>query len=569
MPVSNSVIRRYTPPTCTLEVLAQSSALSRWMGKSVLKQLRFELRFDDPQLPEENRVAIRGNSDQLEALCAAVTSYVQEFLQMSPDNFWTNFSSSEDISTNSNSSEGQEDLNNQFLQTNNVSSFSSQIPKADIHIQPNSHLTHNLFLGSLANPASGKFIQLSLLQLFDLATALDEYSEDVMALPNLNSHSRVSTIPVWAPVAAVVVLAVGLTPITWQYADRIRQQEQTTQSSNSTQEDIALQDLPLTAAQPTPIPTFGTTGSGTFPPLGSTLPQLPNTSASSPSVSGFPAVPSTSQGSTQSNTASIPQAVPPNLNLPSTSQTSPNLSTFPTASLPSSGSTLTIPETQAPKISSPQKNAAAPLALPKESIALSPNPNQSSTASTSTSKIPNSSETSNPLSSNSPATSPANPPNLSTDPAPVANLPNPENFNANPAFSSSNSSTFSETDALIAKLREGRQSRRSAPTEIAATNSNTQAFDTPQLTEARDFLKQRWQPPSGLKQAIEYSLLVGVDGSIERIMPLGKAARDYVDRTGMPLIGEPFISPNRNGQSLRIRAVFSPDGKVQTFPEKN
>jgi Domain of unknown function (DUF4335) len=562
MPVSNSVIRRYTPPTCTLEVLAQSSALSRWMGKSVLKQLRFELRFDDPQLPEENRVAIRGDRDQLETLCTVVTNYVQEFLQMTPENFWANFSSTQEESTPSHDSEEQEDLNNPSLQNNKVNSFSTRIPTTDIHIKPNNHLTHNLFLGSLANQASGNRIQLSLLQLFDLATALDEYSEDVMALPNLNSPSRVSTIPAWAPVAAVLVLAVGLVPITWQYANRLRQQQQTAKTSESTQENIALQDLPLTANQPTPIPTLGDSGSGTFPPLGSTLPQLPN-SAASPVVPGFPSVPSAPQGSTSSTSQA-----PLNPNLPSTSQTSPNLGTFPTASLPSSGSTLTIPETKAPNLSSSQKNNA-PLTLPQESIALSSQPNQNSTASKPTSKIPNSSETNNPLSSSLPATTTGNSPSLSTQPAPLSNLPDSGNISENPALSSSNSSSSSDTDVLIAKLRQGRQSRRTAPTEVAATSDSTRAFSTPQLSEARDFLKQRWQPPSGLKQTIEYSLLVGVDGSIERIMPLGKAARDYVDRTGMPLIGEPFVSPNRNGQSLRIRAVFSPDGKVQTFTEKD
>ena len=44
-----------------------------------------------------------------------------------------------------------------------------------IHIESSSYLTHNLFLGSLANQTSGPVIELSLLQLFDLATALDEY----------------------------------------------------------------------------------------------------------------------------------------------------------------------------------------------------------------------------------------------------------------------------------------------------------------------------------------------------------------------------------------------------------
>ena len=62
-------------------------------------------------------------------------------------------------------------------------------------------------------------------------------------------------------------------------------------------------------------------------------------------------------------------------------------------------------------------------------------------------------------------------------------------------------------------------------------------------------------------------MLIGVDGKVERILPLGKAARDYVDSAGMPGVGQPFVSANTSGQNVRIRAVLSPNGKVQTFPE--
>jgi hypothetical protein len=71
-----------------------------------------------------------------------------------------------------------------------------------------------------------------------------------------------------------------------------------------------------------------------------------------------------------------------------------------------------------------------------------------------------------------------------------------------------------------------------------------------------------------LKQTLEYSLILDVDGTIQRIEPLGEAARKYVDRTGMPLIGERFVSQNKYGQTPRIRVVLAPDGKVQTFLEE-
>jgi hypothetical protein len=550
MPVSNSVIRRYTPPTCTLEVLAQSSALSQWMGKSVLKELQFELRFDDPRLPEEKRIAIRGDSNQIEALCAVVTNYVQEFLQMSPDSFWGNFSKAHEASIASDDLE-EKDFNNLPSQETQPNPF-TQIPVADIQIKPSTHLTHNLFLGSLATPASGHVIQLSLLQLFDLATALDEYSADVMALPDISPRSARSRIPAWAPVAAVLVIAVGLAPVTWQYANRNRQQ-QIAKKPNS-EEKIALEASPTQnpSTPPGAVPTFAPPDrfpSQSLPPFGSTLP-VPN-STGSPSVGQtLPSVPITPQTSANA--------------IPSNSQTPPSLG-VPTTPIPP-GSTLNIPGTTKPPVSTFPQNAQ-----PKQQVAIQANPQINTTPST-----PKSGLSASPQQNLTPGDLPntRNIPNTSPGTPSIASLPDSSiAANREPSFSQPGTSEPSPTEALITRLREARRSRTTLPTEVATTSSTSTTpgdtlFDTAQVSQARDVLRKRWQPPSGLRQRIEYSLVVGVDGKIERILPLGKAARDYVDRTGMPLIGEPFVSPNKNGQAVKIRAVFSPDGKVQTFPEE-
>ena len=96
---------------------------------------------------------------------------------------------------------------------------------------------------------------------------------------------------------------------------------------------------------------------------------------------------------------------------------------------------------------------------------------------------------------------------------------------------------------------------------------NKTLFDTPQVAEAREYLNKRWQPPTGLSQALEYSLTLGIDGTIEKILPLNKVAREYIDSSGIPQIGKPFVSTNKSGQNLRIRVILNPDSKVQTFPE--
>jgi Domain of unknown function (DUF4335) len=511
MPPSHSVIRRYTPPTCTLEVLAQSSPLSRWMGKAVLKQLIFELRFDDPRLPEERRVPIRGDRDQLEALYDEVTSYVQGLLQQSPESFWVSFSGSQESSKVSDDSEST-DPQPTLLSTQTLKSFPSQIPGAKIYLEPNSNLTHNLFLGSLANPSSGLVIQLSLLQLFDLATALDEYSADVMALPTLNNSSSVTRFPAWAPAAAVLVLAVGFTPFTWQYANSIKQKpQQTATTADSTQEQLA--------SVPPPPVNFPTPQPGLTPPdnfsslplLGSTPPPLSSSVSTAPLKN-------------------------PDLNV-SKLPTLPNSGLAP-GSLPSSqGTTIPLPPT----------------------IELNPQPNTTKAISPAENALPKRRSL---------------PPSLSSTTGnipPLATIPNNSRGNTLPQVYSPLdpgqptariNSSGAGGNSLVDKL--GSEPKTPTSTQVS---TNGTLFDTPQVAEAREFLKKRWQPPAGLNQTLEYSMILGVDGTIERILPLGKAARDYFDTVGIPAIGAPFVSSNTAGKNLRLRVVLGPDGKVQTFQE--
>ncbi|MCP6759015.1 MAG: DUF4335 domain-containing protein [Fischerella sp. CENA71] len=543
MPLTNSVIRRYTPPTCTLEVLAQSSSLSRWVGKSVLKDLRFELSFDDPRLSEEQKIVIRGDRDQLEALCTVVTNYVQEFLQMSPESFWANFSDLEDSTKASDQDQADQLQSQEQLQpsvsTQTLNSFNNQLPETEIHIKPNSRLTHNLFLGSLGYQASQPVVQLNVLQLFDLATALDQYSDDLLALPSLYQNRSRFAIPGWVPAVAVLVLAIGLVPFTYQYAIQSKQKPSTSKDK------LALEPSPLPELA-TPTPALTPTdqlpalpfGSKNLSVPGSTLQPLNQTS---PQTQGFPNTPLISNRPSQAVS-------------PSVSTTSPTA----TFSSPSPGkSVFTTP---------PIAKLPAPLTLTQpQQVNIQPKPNSSQPNSTTLTAKNGVVAQNGELSLNSPTTATNLPSTLPIVPPPIATAPNRRSSSQQNQSSTTTSSVDTEdTSALIQRLRQERNSNK-----IATGNSNTVFDATPQLSEAKQFLTKRWQPPSGLNQTLEYSLMVGVDGTIERILPLGKASRIYIDRTGMPLIGERFISPNRNGQSVIIRAVYSPDGKVQTFAERD
>ena len=88
-----------------------------------------------------------------------------------------------------------------------------------------------------------------------------------------------------------------------------------------------------------------------------------------------------------------------------------------------------------------------------------------------------------------------------------------------------------------------------------------------QIQEVTAYFRDRWQPPADLKQSLEYRLFLRADGSIERVMPLGKAARLYLSQTNIPINGEQFISPVLEAESSIIRLLLNPDGRVQAFTE--
>ncbi|MEC4989238.1 MAG: DUF4335 domain-containing protein, partial [Oscillatoria sp. PMC 1068.18] len=230
MLASNSVIRRYTPPTCTLEIMAKTSPLSRWRDRPLLKNVRFKLRFDDPRVPEDQQVSISGDRAQLELLCEAVTVYVQEFLlnpqprtpliaSTKPDSF-SAYSPTE-------------------IQPNPQGKPSVQALSTTPYLKARGLLAHDLFLGSLANEETGISLHLSVLQLFDLATALEEYSSELDTLPQLKGVKREAK-PIWAGTAAAAILAVGLTTAIMRVVEFDTPTSETSVATNEAQEDQLL-----------------------------------------------------------------------------------------------------------------------------------------------------------------------------------------------------------------------------------------------------------------------------------------------------------------------------------------
>ncbi len=509
MSLSNSFVRRYTPPTCSLEVVAESSPLSRWMGRTVLKQLRFVLSFDDPRQSEEERMTIKGDRPQLEALHTAVTSYVQELLQQSPDRFHAAYFS--------NSTESENEVASSHSAPQTIALNPNLHLGNGVHLQPsNNGLNHNLYLGSLFTEVSAAVIPLSVLQLFDLATALDEYAADAVSLPT--QKRRKFAVAAWAPAAAVAAVAVALIPLTMQLIPKRTQQ-------------------------------IASTNTAAIPPQ----PQLP--------LSATPA------------TGLTPLAVPDKL--PAVPPPLSSLPQAPTTTFPTAGNTLTVPATTGiPSAQNvPGANANPTTITPKTSTNFSTATNPGGVTFGITPLDKKSTDKTKTLTSKSRSTATTDPFSVSSlsgmntvsSPSGTSKPTIPKNFrrgasSVQPSIATSTSTTpeTTSTGQLVDRLG-------GSPRTTEASNDAT-AFDTtPQIAEARAYLKRRWKAPSGLKDSLQYSVTVDVDGTVQRILPLGNLASTYVDRSGMPEIGSHFVSANKNGQTSEIRVLLSPDGTVKTF----
>ncbi len=559
MPLSNSNLRRYTPPTCTLEIAAKTSPLSRFVGQSVLKNLRFELRFDDPRQPDDQRVTIRGDEIELEMLCEAVNSYVQHFLGSSSTQelliSGTPRASSgstphDTLSQDSLASPASSVINSDAIASRSLYSEPGKLddsavgsnlqrnPKrrslkarslaTDIYIEPKGLLAHHLILGHLANEESGPFVNLSVTQLFDLATALDEYASDAVALPKLNPLSWKKAPPTWAGTAAAVVLAVGVTAATVKYFDQPKNQPVATTAGQPPSPTP-----PPTPATPVPTAPITLLPTPTVPSPLSTAPILPPPSRvnipSTPSPLNYPL------GNQRSTDSSLGNQRPTtiigvNPSEPATNR--PNRPDIPVFTGGAATRPSSIPPT--PTVAISKRN---------------PSPSPSAPAAD---KAP-----------------PAQAPTRTTKPGVPETAPSlPDlpslNPNSSTASNSGNPSIPPATTRTTSPTAETNQSA-SAPTDTGDKNT---LFDRiPQVGEVRDYLQQRWQPPSGLTQILEYYVFLNPNGTVERIIPINSAAVENLNRTNIPTPGESFVSPVQGEGNPKIRVVFNPDGKVQTFYE--
>ncbi|MFB2835522.1 DUF4335 domain-containing protein [Floridanema evergladense] len=679
---SNLVRRRYTPPTCTLEIISQGSPLFRWVGRSVFKHLNFSLNFDDPRLPEEKRITIHGDKPLLETLHQQVKVYIQDFLVQKPENFpelpsifateaqtpttnepetqntiaqlepgekeITNISSQQDFASEpletaqtdphpaeegSTQSLGVGEVSqnptpqllNPSEEDNSPNSINGHFSKANsgIYLKPRNLLSHDLFLGSLTTPQSVSVINLSLLQLFDLATALEEYKTEQEGLPNNRRTSNHKLPPYWAISAAMVAVTVGLTAGIARVLDQGKRTPEATPSvinpttntnqanTNAVQPQVSAVPSPLPAPTPGVVTSPGTspqtlptpgvvTSPGTTPQTLPTPPVLSGNQTSNPTTTpplanSTPGTP-TSQTTTNNSLATPPGGLPPGTyRIGSVPTGTPSVS-------PSSGTTsqgtINIPVNNGTAANT-KKSPVNPTPITQvKPQTRNTQQTRNSSSPTSVQMFPR--EASPPL---SPLLS-----NLSSTPLAATPLSSTSEQNSqsqvkpSPAVTSKENSQLvglghqlgnstadntlrrqqnSQTTQVVdkndsevtAKETSGASTVAAVATEttpknnsVGNVNNSNSLFDQiPQVAEARQFFQQRWQPPSSLTQdQLEYTLALNADGTIKQITPRGQVAQIYLDRTQMPLIGEPFVSPVDGGRTPEILLILYKSGKVET-----
>ncbi len=194
----------------------------------------------------------------------------------------------------------------------------------DIGLEPKGLLHHRLRLGTLATAQTGEAMILNTTQLFDLATALDEYRTAGLAIPTLNQQRWVQRPASWGKIAAGALIALALTPAIaniWEGSTVVSNVP--TNSENATsldqQQAIARIDSNTITEGDAPIDPYALEALPPPPPAGSvqpnapaTLPRVPVTS--NPRAVQRPVVPPPLPGTVAPpapSTASAPSAASP------------------------------------------------------------------------------------------------------------------------------------------------------------------------------------------------------------------------------------------------------------------
>lgn len=476
---SPTLIKHYTPPTCTLEIYRNSSFLSLQNNNKIPNKFNFQLHFDDPRLPDEKTITVTGDRHKLDLLSQIVHEHISKLMN-------------EDRKQNLNKLEKN---NNQAINNN-------------IYLLDKGLLNQELYLFSKDNNNLEIMIKLTTLQLFDLANALDQYTLDINNPKK--DYFNVDKKSTFVFYTAMLLICAGVGGVLWREKQIVSKNDQQIVTLENKNFPSVLSDIiPPQPLKPETIPHVSNLKLAPDLQNRQTLPPPPSMIAKPPQ---------------QPNIGNISL---PNANIQN-SQNAQN---------------IIIP----PPPQNPLPPPIAPQFMPNSPNLISINPNPQPLPpklSGSNSGIIGSERVSSlpVLQSSSAITPPSNIDNSLSNAVSVI----PEN---------------------IKKIPSSFQS--SASQSQMAFQSQKMNYPKPKAiqTEVKQYFQQKWQPPENLSQSIEYRLVVNNDGSLQRVTPIGQGSVTFLDRSGIPLMGEAIASSFTENKQAIVRLILSPNGNVETFLE--
>lgn len=183
---TSSSFRRYTPPTCTLEIYHPHSFWGNFGSKPFPQHFSFQLHFDDPRLPQDDRSSIVGDRNLLEKLREKVDEYLNNYLQI-----------------------------NSILDECLACELPSENQEEFISITRDSAYRHRLFFHSFFPKGEIVEVILTNTQLLDFVNALWAYHLDAIKVTVDPDDSISSNLGLTITITALVCLIGG--SILWRY----------------------------------------------------------------------------------------------------------------------------------------------------------------------------------------------------------------------------------------------------------------------------------------------------------------------------------------------------------------
>lgn len=79
------------------------------------------------------------------------------------------------------------------------------------------------------------------------------------------------------------------------------------------------------------------------------------------------------------------------------------------------------------------------------------------------------------------------------------------------------------------------------------------------LMELVEQVRDRWEPPADLEQALTYTLVFAADGTLAEVVARDALAEQYRESSGIPAVGTEWLP---SGDPRRVDLLLMPDGSV-------